>query len=347
MSQGQGTKLLNQGMAETNPGLRSQRRTHYLSNSGTVERRSILKAAAAFGGLSTLAAIAPALSEAAQETEFPAAESPEVKLQDVPAGPNIKLTIERRGQIVLFGINRPYIQNRIDPETFEQLAEAYYQYDHDPSLRAAILFGHGENFSRGIDVEGFKSLAGTGKPWIASTGTIDPLAKRAPRLTKPLIVVTHGDTWNMAHELHLVADIRIASADTRFGQDENTHGRFPGGGSTILFPREVGWGNAMRYILTGDHWSAEEAYRMGEVQEVAPDAKEAFEAGIRIANKVADCGPLGIKTSLASAHLAIDQSEEEALSKLDAQFGALFHTQDFLEGRKAEAEGRKPVYQGK
>ena len=152
-----------------------------------------------------------------------------------------------RGQIVLFGINRPYIQNRIDPETFEKLAEAYYQYDHDPSLRAAILFAHGENFSRGIDVEGFKSLAGTGKPWIASTGTIDPLAKRAPRLTKPLVAVTHGDTWNMAHELHLVADIRIASADTGFGQDENTHGRFPGGGSTVRFVREAGDDAQHRY----------------------------------------------------------------------------------------------------
>jgi enoyl-CoA hydratase/carnithine racemase len=103
----------------------------------------------------------------------------------------------------------------------------------------------------------------------------------------------------------------------------------------------------MRRILTGDHWSAEEAYRMGEVQKVAPDAKEALGVGIRIANKIADCGPLGIKTSLASAHLAIDQTEQEALSKLDAQFGALFHTQDFLEGVKAQAEGRKPVYQGK
>jgi enoyl-CoA hydratase/carnithine racemase len=265
----------------------------------------------------------------------------------VPLNSGAKLTIERRGQIVLFGMNRPYIQNRIDPETYEKLAEAYYQYDHDPSLRAAILFGHGENFSRGIDVEGFKSFAGTDKPWIASTGTIDPLGKRAPNLTKPLIVVTHGDTWNMAHELHLVADIRIASADTRFGQDENTHGRLPGGGSTIRFPREVGWGNAMRYMLTGDHWSAEEAFRIGEVQKVAPGAKEALEAGIRIANEIADCAPLGVETTLASAHLAIDQTDEQALSKLDAQFGALFHTQDFLEGRKAEAEGRKPVYQGK
>jgi enoyl-CoA hydratase len=216
-----------------------------MGSSGMVERRSMLKAAAAFGGLTTLAVIAPAVSKAAaQESEIRAAAAPEARLEDVSAGPNIKLTIERRGQIVLLGLNRPYIQNRINPETFERLAEAYFQYDHDPSLRAAILFGHGENFSRGIDVEGFKSLAGTGKPWTASTGTIDPLAKRAPHLTKPLIVVTHGDTWNMAHELFLVADVRIASADTRFGQDENTHGRFPGGGATIRFPREVGWGNA-------------------------------------------------------------------------------------------------------
>ena len=319
---------------------------HDMSNSGVVERRSILKAAAALGGLSTLAVIAPAFSGAAQESEIPAA-APEGKLEDLPAGPNTKLTIERRGQIVLIGINRPYIQNRIDPETFEKLAETYYQYDHDPSLRAAILFGHGENFSRGIDVEGFKSLAGTGKPWIASTGTIDPLAKRAPHLTKPLVVVTHGDTWNMAHEFFLVADIRIASADTRFGQDENTHGRFPGGGSTVRFPREVGWGNAMRYMLTGDHWNAEEAYRIGEVQQVAPTPEKALEAGVQIANKIAACGPLGIRTTLLSAHLAIDSTESDALSRLDAQFGALFRTRDFQEGLEAETQGRAPVYQGR
>jgi enoyl-CoA hydratase len=86
---------------------------------------------------------------------------------------------------------------------------------------------------------------------------------------------------------------------------------------------------------------------MGEVQEVASDSKEALDAGIRIANQIADCAPLGIKTSLASAHLASHHTEGESLSKLDAPLGALFHTQDFLEGRVAEAEGRKPVYQGK
>jgi enoyl-CoA hydratase len=313
----------------------------YLTDLG---RRSFLTLAAALGGASRLGAL-PRLAGAEdtpQQTDTPA-----ITLQDVSLSSGAKLTIERRGQIVLFGINRPYIQNRIDPETYEKLAEAYYQYDRDPSLRAAILFGHGENFSRGIDVDGFKSLAGTGKPWIASTGTIDPLAKRAPRLTKPLIVVTHGDTWNMAHELFLVADLRIASADTRFGQDENTHGRFPGGGSTIRFVREAGWGNATRYMLTGDHWNAEEAYRIGDVQQVTSTPEKALEAGIEIANKIAACGPLGIKTTLLSAHLAVDSTETEALSRLDAQFGALFHTRDFQEGREAEAQGRAPVYQGR
>jgi enoyl-CoA hydratase len=270
-----------------------------------------------------------------------------VTLEDVPLGSGAKVTVERRGRVVLLGLNRPDVQNRVDPETFAGLAGAYYRYDHDPALRAAVLFGHGENFSRGIDLEGFKSLAGTGEPWIASAGTVDPLAKRPPRLTKPLVVVAHGDTWNMAHELFLVADVRVASADTRFGQDENTHGRFPGGGATVRFPREVGWGNAMRYILTGDHWSAEDAYRMGEVQAVAPDANEALTAGVQLANKIAACAPLGVKASLASAHLAIDHTEEHALAKLDAQFGALFHTHDFREGQNAQAAGRKPNYQGK
>lgn len=115
-----------------------------------------------------------------------------------------------------------------------------------------MFFGHGENFSRGIDVDAFAPLARTGKPFAVKDGMLDPFA-RTQQLSKPLIAVVHGDTWNMGHELHLVADIRMASADVRFGQDENTHGRFPDGGSTIRFPREAGWGNAMRYMLTGDN----------------------------------------------------------------------------------------------
>jgi enoyl-CoA hydratase/carnithine racemase len=160
-------------------------------------------------------------------------------------------------------------------------------------------------------------------------------------------VVAHGDTWNLGHEIYLAGDIRIAAANTRFGQDENTHGRFPGGGATVRFVREAGWGNAMRYMLTGDHWSAEESYRMGITQETAPTPEAALEAGIAVARKIAECGPLSIKATLASAHQVIDPVEADALSKLDAVYSALYRTQDFIEGRRAEAEGRPPKYQGK
>jgi enoyl-CoA hydratase len=103
----------------------------------------------------------------------------------------------------------------------------------------------------------------------------------------------------------------------------------------------------MRCMLTGDHWGAQEAYRMGVIQQIAPDPAQALEAGIGLAQKIAACGPLGIKTTLESAHLAIDESEAAAFARLNEQFGALFHTEDFAEGRKAEAEGRAPLYQGK
>jgi 1,4-dihydroxy-2-naphthoyl-CoA synthase len=98
----------------------------------------------------------------------------------------------------------------------------------------------------------------------------------------------------------------------------------------------------MRYMLTGDHWGAEEAYRMGVIQEIAPNPAKALEAGIGLAQKIAACGPLGIKTTLESAHLSIDESEAAAFARLNEQFGGLFHTEDFIEGRKAEAEGRPP-----
>jgi enoyl-CoA hydratase/carnithine racemase len=274
-------------------------------------------------------------------------QSESTTVKDVRPGPGVTLTVERRGPIVLFGINRPDVHNRIDPATSESLARAFYDYEHDSSLRAAILFGHGPNFSRGVDVDAIAARLGRGGSPATNPRAIDPLGKSKLHLSKPVIVVAHGETWNMAHELMLAADIRIAAENTDFGQDENTHGRFPGGGATVRFVREAGWGNAMRYMLTGDHWTAQEALRMGEIQMIAPTFESALEAAIKIATRVAACAPLGIKATLGSAHLALDESEPVALAKTSEQYAALYRTHDFLEGRRAEAEGRPPVYTGK
>jgi len=300
-----------------------------------VGRRALLKSAA----LTAVAATARA------EGQTPPAEVV-TTLADVPLSSSATITVERRGDIALVGLNRPFIQNRLDPPTRARLAEAFYRYEHDPSVRALLLFGHGEHFSRGIDVDAQQAALAAGRR-PASPESIDPLGKSQPHRSKPVIVVVHGDTWNLGHEIYLAGDIRIAAANTRFGQDENTHGRFPGGGATVRFVREAGWGNAMRYMLTGDHWSADESYRMGVTQEVAATPEAALEAGIAMARKIAACAPLSIKATLASAHQVVDPVEADALSKLDAQYGALYRTEDFLEGRRAEAEGRPPKYQGK
>jgi enoyl-CoA hydratase/carnithine racemase len=301
-----------------------------------IGRRAMLASAA----MSAVAAVARA------QTQAPPAEVA-TRLADVPLNPSNTVTVERRGDIALVGINRPLIQNRIDPPTRRLLGQAFFQYEHDPSLRVLVLFGHGEQFTRGIDVDASQAGIVSGQRNLNTPDTVDPLGNSPQHRTKPVVVVAHGDTWNLGHELYLAGDVRIAAANTRFGQDENTHGRFPGGGATVRFVRDAGWGNAMRYMLTGDHWSAEESYRMGITQEIAPTPAAALEAGVAMARKIAACAPLSIRATLASAHQMIDPVEMDALSKLGAQYAALYRTEDFLEGRRAEGEGRPPKYQGK
>ena len=262
-------------------------------------------------------------------------------------GMNLTVTLERHGQVLLIGINRPAMQNRLDPVTYQLLGQAYFLYEHDHDLRAAVLFGHGDHFCKGIDVTAFETrIAGPSAP-TSQPDTIDPFGKTLPRLSKPIVAVAHGDTWNIGHELCLAADIRVASVDTQFAQMECTQARMPGSGATVRFVRDAGWGHAMQHILTGDSWGAEEAKRMGVIQEVAPDQASALELGIDIATKIAACAPLSIKTTLASAHFAIDKGEDNALLALNAQRSSLYRTQDFQEGMRSHAEGRTPIYEGR
>jgi enoyl-CoA hydratase len=299
-------------------------------------------------GLATRVPAASASANLHGEQAVPDASKPNAgrRMADIPVSPAVKVAVERRGKIVLIGINRPEAFNKIDPDTFYGLAKAYYDFDNDPSLRAAVLIGHGQHFSRGNDVEAFSALAKAGKAFTLGEGQVDPLG-RAQKLSKPLIAVAHGDTWNMGHELHLNADIRVASADVRYAQTENAHGRVPGV-APVRWPREVGWANAMRYLLTGDQWDAQAAYRMGVIQEIAPNNAAALDLAVGIANRVAACGPLGIRATLQVAHFSINDAADAAgFAKLQAAYVSLFRSEDFIEGRNAEAENRPPVFQGR
>lgn len=300
-------------------------------------RRSVLTAAAATAAAAVVRGQAPA----------PSTVPPATALADVPLSSGATITVERRDDIVLVGINRTAMHNRLDGATRRRMGEVFYAYEHDPSLRVAVLFGHGDRFSRGIDVDAAQANFQAGPPAVAPGGTVDILGKATPPPGKPVVVVVHGDTWNLGHEIYLACDVRIAAANTEFGQDENTHGRFPGGGATVRFVREAGWGNAMRYMLTGDHWSAEESFRMGITQVVAPTPAAALEAGIAIARKIAAAAPLSTRATLTSARHVTTPVEADALARTNAVYAGLYKTEDFLEGRRAEAEGRPPKYRGK
>jgi hypothetical protein len=115
--------------------------------SGDIGRRAVLKSAA-------MVAVAASASAQNQAPAPP----PATTLADVPLGPAVTVTVERRGDIVLVGLNRQSIFNRIDPPTRLRLGEVFYQYEHDPTLRAAIMFGHGPHFSRGIDVDASQAV---------------------------------------------------------------------------------------------------------------------------------------------------------------------------------------------
>jgi hypothetical protein len=109
-----------------------------------------------------------------------------------------KITVERRGQIVLIGINRPQMLNRIDPEAFYGLASACYDFDNDPTLRAAVLFGLGENFSRGNDVEAFppSPKAGSLSRWVRVNSILWGGRKSSQNHSSPWRTATPG-TWGM------------------------------------------------------------------------------------------------------------------------------------------------------
>jgi enoyl-CoA hydratase len=307
-----------------------------------MQRRDLLKYAAVATSTLTLSETSwsgePGVEPTASETLLPAE----------PAGDSHDIvTTERRGHVLLIGLNRPEVENRLNPLAYAALAKAYYAFDQDPGLRAAVLFGHGKSFCAGIDAESFAPIYAAGSNSTAPPQTVDPFGKTKPRLSKPLVVVAHGDTLNAGHELFLAADIRLAAADTRFGQMENTQARIPGGGATVRFVHEAGWGNAMRYMLTGETWSAAEAKRMGTLQEISPTRDAAILLALQIASRIAACGPLSVKTTLASAHTALDVNEDAALSELNVLRTEIYRTKDVKEALAAQAEHRLPTFEGK
>jgi enoyl-CoA hydratase len=249
------------------------------------------------------------------------------------------------GGVLLIGIDRDE-QNFVDPATFVALGRAFYRLDHDDDLRVAVLYGRGPNFTPGIDVPAWAATLTAGPFNPNATDFINPLSTVPPLRTKPVVAAVHGATKYFGHELFLACDLRVTATDTVFSQGEVTRALFPAGGGTIRFVREAGWGNAMRYMLTGEEWGAEESYRLGLTQAVTPPGKE-LERAVDFAKKIASAAPLGVRATLASAHRALVEGETAAFGALLPEFARLFRTEDFQERLRAPRENRLPVYRGR
>jgi enoyl-CoA hydratase/carnithine racemase len=261
-----------------------------------------------------------------------------------PAKRTVVLDRPAKG-VLTIGIDRTEAQNRIDIATFSALGQAYYQFEHDDDLKVAVLYGKGPDFSQGLDPASWGAALRNG-PFQPPRDFIDPVATAGPERSKPLIVAVQGRVTRIAHEMFLNADLRIAAQDTVFNQGEVAAASFPGGGATVRFVREAGWGNAMRYMLTGEDWHADEAYRMGLVQIVTPPGQQ-LDGAIDLAKQIASYAPLGVQALLGSARRGIREGERVALLSLQPEFGRLSRSKDRQEYFRALQEKRSPVYVGR
>ena len=247
--------------------------------------------------------------------------------------------------VLLIGIDRPEAQNRIDVPTFNALGQAYYQFERDDDLRVAVLHGRGPDFSQGLDVGSWGAVLAAG-PFKQPPNFLDPLGTAGPVRSKPLVVAVQGHVTRIAHELFLAADVRVAAQDAVFNQGEVTAASFPGGGATIRFTREAGWGNAMRYMLTGDDWHADEAHRMGLIQELTAPGQQ-LDRATEIAKKISATAPLGVSAVLASSRRALAEGETAAFAALQPEFGRLMRSEDRREYFRALQERRAPIFHGR
>ena len=245
-----------------------------------------------------------------------------------------RILTERRGHILLIGFNRPEKRNAADFELLTQLALAYGELEHDPELRVGLVYAVGDHFTGGLDLADVGPRIGADGLDYVTPGGINPWQVSGEQLSKPVVIAVQGTCLTLGIELILASDIAVAAESTRFGQIEVKRGILPFGGATLRLPRAVGWGNAMRWILTGDMFDAAEAFRIGLVQEVVPDGQQ-FDRALEIAERVASQAPLAVQATLANARRAVRDGDAVAEAELQPALARMVASEDAEIGMRA------------
>jgi enoyl-CoA hydratase/carnithine racemase len=255
-----------------------------------------------------------------------------------------QISLERRGHVLSIGLDRAAKRNAFDLPLWNGLCAAYGELDRDPELRVGVLHALGDHFTGGLDLPQWTGMFASGK-FAIPDGGVDPLGLTS-RCTKPIICAVQGICLTIGIELLLATDVRIAASTTRFAQIEIKRGIYPVGGATLRFPREVGWGNAMRWLLTGDEFDAAEAHRMGLVQEVVAPGEQRARA-TALAEVIAAQAPLGVYATLASSRHALPAAEATAAARLLPDLAPLLASDDMTEGLRAFVERRPGTFRGR
>jgi len=257
---------------------------------------------------------------------------------------------EKRGHIGYITLNRPEVMNALHPPADLELSDIWDDFERDPEMWVAILTGAGKAFSAGRDLK-FEAEHG-GMPWDRSRagelrrgkGAFAGLVKRF-EMWKPVIGAVNGVAYGGGMELALACDILIASENARFGLREPRHG-FMSGAGVFQLTRQLPLKIAMGLILTAKTIDAQEAYRIGLVDEVVP-LPELIPTAERWAQEIMECAPLAVRGSKEAAMSGLQMPLELAMKHHYANVLALVRSEDFTEGPRAFAEKRKPEWKGR
>lgn len=253
-----------------------------------------------------------------------------------------KITLEVREHILLIGLNRPEKLNAADEEMLHALSMAYGQLDRDPNLRVGLVFAHGDHFTAGLDLADVGPKMAAGKLALVPEGGLDPWGMSTKQVSKPVVMATRGTCFTLGVELALASEVVIAATDSKFAQLEVARAILPFGGGTIRFPRAAGHANAMRYLLTGDSFDAQEALRMNLVTEVVDPGQE-FDRALELAGRIAAQAPLAVQATLASARAQDVEAEKREVFK---RLGALMQTNDVQRGLQAFMTKQPAKFEG-
>ena len=254
------------------------------------------------------------------------------------------ITTELRGHVLIMRIDRPQKRNGFTVKMIRELAAAYSELEDNDAAWVGVLCAEGAHFTAGLQLDQLGPYMARGES-VWPEMHIDPLSLRQNKRSKPLVVAVQGITFTLGIELMLAADIVVAAHDCRFSQLEVKRGIMATGGATVRMMERAGWGNAMRYLLTGDEFDASAALRLGLVQEVVPAGSQ-FERALEIAERIAAQAPLAVRATIASARLAAESGPDAAIAEFLLVQAQLANSTDAAEGVASFVEKRAARFVG-